>query len=194
MKNWLMVNLFLVLACSCATSPPARFYVLGTEAPGDPPKGEARCIILGLGPIEIPSYLDRPEVVVRVGSYEVRPLDFHRWGEPLVQGISRVIADAVSKSLCVERVEHYPWKSYLSVDFQVALRVRRFEATIGERVQLVLEWVLYGQDPKKALRNGTWEIEEVLHREDVTEIVRSQSRLLEEAGRRLAREIASVSR
>lgn len=192
-RNLVALFVFFLLAPSCTTSPPARFYVLGLEASGEVSERKGRCVVLGLGPIEVPAYLDRPEIVTRVDSHEVRPLDFHRWGEPLAQGISRVLADAISRVMCVERVEYYPWRVYLSVDLQVALRIKRFEATPGTSVHLVFEWTIYGSDPKRALKSGTWEMEEVINQEDIPGTVRCQSRLLEAAGRRLAQELMALA-
>ncbi len=179
---------------SCTPSPSAKFYVLGLEFADFQRERSSKCVVLGVGPVEIPSYLDRPEVVFRIGPNEVQPADFHRWAEPLPQGIARVIADSISRAMCVARVEYYPWRTYLTVDFQVSMRVRRFEGYPGREVELFLDWSLFGSDGKRPIKQGSMELREPWTSTNPEEMVSAQSRLLDWAGRRLAEEILAFLR
>ena len=179
---------------SCTSSPSPKFYVLGVESADFQKERSSKCVVLGVGPVEIPSYLDRPELVFRIGPNEVQPADFHRWAEPLRQGIARVVADSISKAICVARVEYYPWRTYLSVDFQVSMRVRRFEGHPGREVELLLDWSLLGSDGKRPIKQGSMELRESWTSTNPEEMVSAQSRLLDVAGRRLAEEILAFLR
>lgn len=191
---WAWVFLLVPFLPSCVSSPSPRFYVLGISSTEPQKQLGSRCLILGIGPVEIPSYLDRPEVVVRVGPNEVQPSEFHRWAEPLQQGIARMVADSISRAICVSRVENYPWRTYLNVDFQVSVRIRRFEGYPGREVELVLDWSLFGPDPKKALRQGSMELREPWPSGNLEEMVFAQSKLLDLAARKLAEEITVLLR
>jgi uncharacterized lipoprotein YmbA len=183
-----------IMLASCTSSPSPKFYVLGVESADFQKEGSTKCVVLGVGPVEIPSYLDRQEVVFRIGPNEVQPSDFHRWAEPIQQGIARVVADSISKAMCVARVEYYPWRTYLSVDFQVSMRVRRFEGYPGREVELLMDWSLFGSNGKRPIKQGSMELREPWPSTSPEEMVSAQSRLLDVAGRRLAEEILAFSR
>lgn len=92
----------LVLA-ACGTSPASRFYVLPSppaaataSAAGAPP--------LRLRPVRLPDYLARPAMAVRQGDSEIRYLDASRWAEPLDDGLTRILAQALAERLGDARV------------------------------------------------------------------------------------------
>ena len=58
---WLMLSLTLA---GCSTSPPSRFYLL---TPGEAAlEGPAlKDLVLGVGPVRLAAYLERPQIVAR---------------------------------------------------------------------------------------------------------------------------------
>lgn len=68
---------------------PSRHYVLAAAAG---PVAPARATLL-LRPVEIPAYLRQPALVVRRGEHEVALREAARWGEPLEQGLARVLGE-----------------------------------------------------------------------------------------------------
>jgi len=78
--------------CSLLPAPkpdPTRFFVLAAE-PGEaaPARGT-----VALRPVEVPAYLRQPALVVRRGGHEVTLREAARWGEPLEQGLARVLGE-----------------------------------------------------------------------------------------------------
>ena len=66
---------------SCAPALPSRLYtLLPAEAAVE---GEAQGPALGLDPVTLPAYLDRPEIVTRAGGHQVRLGESDKWVEPL---------------------------------------------------------------------------------------------------------------
>jgi uncharacterized protein len=84
---------FLVAGCSLpqAQSDPTRFYVLSTGAAVPPAATETPAI--RLRPVELASYLRGRPIVVRKGNNEIQFREYARWGEPLEQGIARVLRE-----------------------------------------------------------------------------------------------------
>ena len=93
-------HLTVVLLCTamlllngCASTGPTRFYLLspigGDHAGGCP---DGRTLSLGVGPIEVPRYLDRPQIMTRTGPNEMALAEFDLWAEPLKEGIPRILA------------------------------------------------------------------------------------------------------
>lgn len=82
--------------CSLVPAPkpdPTRFFVL-TAAPAEaaPVRG-----MVALRPIEVPAYLRQPALVVRQGDNEVKFREVARWGEPLEQGLARVLGEQLRR-------------------------------------------------------------------------------------------------
>lgn len=73
---------------------PTRFYVLSSPtANGAPASAVPDAPALRLRPIEIASYLRSRPVIVRRGQNELEFREYARWGEPLEQGIARVLRE-----------------------------------------------------------------------------------------------------
>lgn len=92
----LLVSLLVAVAagagCSLLPGPkpdPTRFFVLAAErGEASPPRG-----VVVLRPVELAAYLRQPALVVRRGGSEVTFREAARWGEPLEQGLARVLGE-----------------------------------------------------------------------------------------------------
>jgi uncharacterized lipoprotein YmbA len=78
-----------------AQTDPTKFYVLSVSGTAQPASAgrSASAPAVRLRPVELASYLRGRPMVLRRGENEVQFLDFARWGEPLEQGISRVLRE-----------------------------------------------------------------------------------------------------
>src|SRR5215510_9952978 len=95
-----------LLVGGCA-SQPSRFYLLSalpsTETASPATSGQQRPTI-GVGPVTLPRYVDRPQIVTRTSPYEIKVAEFDRWAEALDSNFSRVLADNLSFLLPTARV------------------------------------------------------------------------------------------
>ncbi|MBK7977372.1 MAG: membrane integrity-associated transporter subunit PqiC [Deltaproteobacteria bacterium] len=119
---------------------PTRFFVLAsaTDATRVGTLDPSRTV--GLGPIEIPNYLQRPELIVRESATELRPSTFDRWSEPLDKGLARVLAQNLSYQLGIDRVTLFPWYSNQEPTFQVRIDFLSFEPVASREVRVVARW------------------------------------------------------
>jgi uncharacterized lipoprotein YmbA len=76
-------------------------------------------LVLGVGPMNVPDYLDRTEMIELVGPYEVRYSAQDRWVEPLGTQLRRVLAENLMTLLRPGRVVEYPWYEAERVGLQV---------------------------------------------------------------------------
>lgn len=85
----------LLSGCSLLPEPrpdPTRFYVLAADAsPAVAPGGPA----VQLRAVEVAGYLRNRPMVVRRGGSEIEFRDHARWGEPLEQGVARVLSSGL---------------------------------------------------------------------------------------------------
>ena len=76
-----------VLMLGCSSSPPERHLYLLRGDTTDSGTSSAPGVLVGIGRVTIPAYLDRAAVVVQPGARESRPARYHEWGEPLDNGV-----------------------------------------------------------------------------------------------------------
>lgn len=196
-RPYLAVLLFtcMIAASGCARSQSARFYTLnsltdaGSEERGPSAEGG---VAIGLGPIELPEYLDRQQIVTRVSANEVEFAEFHRWAAPLKDDLLRTIAGNLSILLDTDRVALYPWMAETPVDCQVRIDVIRFDGWLGKRVLLETKWAVLGKDPARALRAGESTLEEPVKGHDYEALVAAQSRALAALSREIAQVVKAV--
>ena len=137
------MNIKLLLCClavlstsACASSPDSRFYMLAPmqdAAVSAPAAAGQRPVSLCVGPVLVPGYLDRLPVCVRDSAHEVTYAEFHRWAEPLEDGISRVLVDNLSQLLGTARIDVFPWKTPAPADYQVRVMLIRFDGARESR-------------------------------------------------------------
>lgn len=126
-------------------SRPARFYVLNSLPEETAPLSENASDIpyIGVGPVEIPSYLDRPQVVFRIAENELSTNEFQRWAEPLSDGTTRILRENLSELLGPEKVIAFPWLSSFKRDYEIHVVILRFEPqTTTREVELRVFWRL----------------------------------------------------
>jgi hypothetical protein len=103
---------------------PTRFFVLEAQAS---PAASASELSLGVGPVTLAAYANRPELVTRAGPTEVVPSPIDRWGEPVDQAIVRVLARDLALELGTLDVILHPWYGEQRPAVQVRVDVHRFE-------------------------------------------------------------------
>jgi uncharacterized protein len=144
------------LSSGCVRSDPARYYVL-TEVPrsaaATPAAEPGQGATIGVGPVSLPGYLDRIQIVTRRGA-QLDVAEFDRWGEPLSDGVPRTIAAYLADLLQTDRVVVFPWPLGRTIEHQVVVDVTRFDGMAGGDVRLEARWRVVGQDRKElALRS-----------------------------------------
>jgi uncharacterized protein len=167
MDSWGKVRLTLLLAClvpagciSLSAKPElSRFFALaplpqtretmtrnssGTDGPA-----------LGIGPVKMPGYLDREQLVTRVSQNRFAVAENDRWAEPLEENFSRVLGQNLSILLYTDKIITYPWEVSQRPAYQVQVEVLRFEPNAQQAVELWARWAIIDRDKKTvALRES----------------------------------------
>jgi len=191
MKRCLMICAICGLALSGCLSPrrdDSKFFVLSPAVPaGAVTAASTNQILLGLGPIKLPGYLDRQEVVTRVAPNRLELSSIDRWAEPLDDDFTRVLAQDLSADLGTQRITFFPWYNTTHVDYQVKVDVYRFESDRDGKVDLTAHWqILDGNGKLLVARDSSYS--ETAPSSDPTEAAAAMSRALA----RLAQDIASA--
>ena len=115
--------------------------------------------------------------------------EFNRWGGALEDDFLRVLTENLSILLESDRVLAYPWEDYFDPTFRLYLTVHRFDGTPGDQVVLNVTWAITGTRSRQILLMRNSVFKQPLPGEDFEALVSSQSLLLADLSREIAREI-----
>lgn len=183
-----------LLFAGCASSPSARFYTLtplGQEDAQPSSQKTATPVSISIAPVEIPDYLDRPQIATRDGRNELRLAEFDRWAGSLSENIATVLAENLSTLLRSDRICVYPRMSAEKTDYSVAMRVLRLDCVPGERVLLKAQWTIFTGQDKKDVATRLRTYTESLSDSRYETMVAAISHTLEQVSREIAREITA---
>lgn len=183
-------------ASGCATSPTPRFYSLSSiKGPSSTAPATQPAAVVAVGPVTIPDYADRPEIVTTVGPNELSVHDFDRWGGDLGKGLARAIIEDLAASLPAGNFEVVPWDPSASADHlagnRVTVTVTRFDLSPGPGGAAVLEaeWMLYGPRGKALAMKKSSEKAPAQGR-GIKDVVAAMSRCVAELSGEIVRKIA----
>jgi len=152
MRRTLAAALLLVVA-GCSQSPPTEFYTLsGMQLP--PGGSSARKTVVGVGPVILPDYLDRPQIVTRASGNRVILASFHSWVEPVDGMFTRILVGNLSSLLATDNVVTLPQRRPMPLDYQVEVDVARFDADRSGRAVLDARWRVFGKDGDRLIGEG----------------------------------------
>lgn len=209
----------LALICAslaaCAGSDTTRFYALSAEAPQQPAAGAGTSAgtsdgtsagttplqpapAVGLTPVALPKYLDRPQLVTRPDANAVKLNEFDKWSEPLEDLFRRTLAADLSRLLGSERVYLMPVRRAVPIERLVDVRIGRFEADVDGAVTLAAQWQIYADEGARLLAQRASTIREPVSGAGSSERGREAGKpeavvaAMSRAVARLAREIAAA--
>jgi uncharacterized lipoprotein YmbA len=152
MRRHLAVAVLLIVA-GCSQSPPTDFYTLSSMQL--PPGGlSTPKTVVGVGPVTLPDYLDRPQIVTRASGNRVMLADFDSWIEPINGMFSRVLVQNLSVLLASDNVVNLPQRRDIPLDYQVEVDVSRFDADATGRAVLDARWRVFGQGGEQLVEEG----------------------------------------
>lgn len=135
---------------ACATSPPNSYYRLtpldGLKATGQTPS-------LGIGPVEIPEYLNRRALVSNSGGTQLKIHNQERWAEPLDDGILRVVSLNLANLLNTQHLHYFPWDPRQAPDYSIRIKLLALEADDKEAT-LLAEWLVDRRDDDGVASDG----------------------------------------
>ena len=109
-------------------------------------------MLLGIGPIKFPGYLDREEIVVRSAQNRFDVAENDCWAEPLEENFARVLSQNLALLLNTDLIIIYPWSPANRPRYYVEIDVLRLEPNSERNGQLFARWsVLDGADKKVAV-------------------------------------------
>jgi len=199
-KIILVASLALVFAgcLSSFTTPQpdrSRYYTLTAkveaESGGNPGLDD---MTLGVGPVRIPGYLDREQLVTRVSESRFDISENDRWIEPLDENFSRVLAQDLYALLKSDRIFRYPWPNGRYITHQIDIEVLRFEATAANEAQLSARWAVIETVTKQMLASKTSFIKKPIQGATKEATVEALSATVADFSREIANTVRAVAK
>lgn len=188
---------FSFLCAGCASSPSSRFYRLSSINTGGTSAGEnmpgGKVLNIKIGPVQIPDYLDRPQIVTSSGGNELKLAEFDRWAGSLEQSVNRAMSEDLSILLPAGSFRVAPWNSWAAAraQYQVAVDIMRFEGAPGKSVLLKARWTIYSREHRLMVQKESVITEEV-HGSTYGALVMAMSNALAGLSRDIAGSIMSL--
>ena len=196
-----LVTTVLILLCSGmltiygCSSKPTKFYVLTplAEVQTIPDRLNEDTLSIGVGPISLPDYVNRPQIVTKNGANELVIDEFYRWAEPLRTNVSRVLSDNLATLLVTENINKYPWNRFVHIDYQVSIDFTRFDSVIGKEATIEARWIVLTDRGRNEILRKKSKITKEAETEHYDAIVIAESQALAELSQQIAHEIHTLS-
>jgi len=184
-----LILLALGFSGGCSSSPPSTYYALSPlPQPAGNHTSPGRWTI-ALGPVSLPEVLERPQLIMRGGSPEVRLAERHRWAAPLRGEVARVIGANLAALLTGTGALVTLEEASLNADFRVAVEVSLLEGHPGRAVLLEALWSVRDLKEGRLVAARASRFEEPFPGEGFVELVTAHDRLLVSLSREIAAEL-----
>lgn len=152
-KLGLLSGAVVALAAACSGSTPTRFYMLSSVSDPAPVNTSSvvSTLVIALGPVSLPSYVDRPQIVTRENANAVQLGTFDHWAGDLEDMIPRVLAEDLAARLPGDRVVSFPRVVSPTFDYRVAVDLARFDVSPEGEAVVAASWQVYDPAGRKAL-------------------------------------------
>jgi hypothetical protein len=164
---FVLLSLFIFSCSGClfvSNSPASKFYTLhSTGSLGENRQLEiAPKLIVEIGPVDIPEYQNRPQIVTQDKDGMLKFAQFERWGEPLDSGIERLVLESLTKLLPQAQFQMFPSDFSIPLDYQVLINVVKLENRLDKDVLFVAQWTVINSKTKTMLLTKRSEIRQAI--------------------------------
>lgn len=148
MHALIVILLLCTFATGCQQSPRKHYYLLSATPTAN--QSDTITHSVGLGPIELADYLERSHIVRNRDANRLQLADVDHWGEPLENGIARVLAINLMNHDSSRLVEQFPWRSDATPALSLRLSIYDLQLINGAAA-INASWKLIDNSTKTVL-------------------------------------------
>jgi len=151
----------VLLVSACASQSPTKFYSLRVQADPSLEIDLPASVRLGIGPVTLPTELDRPGIVSEENGSGVKIAGYQVWAGDLEEMTARVLAGLMAEHTGLQQVYSAPWDTRFRPEYQLRVDMERFSGELGGELGLDAVWTLTGDAGKTLLhtRRSTLRVE-----------------------------------
>lgn len=185
---------FLIAACSSSTLENTniggtRFYTLNSLAPSNNSNSN---LSIGVGPIEIPQLINRPQIISRKNETEIIMSETHQWGGSHREELIQTISDNLSSILKTDNVEQYPWKLTFKPNYQIRINLIRLDGELGKSITLKARWRAIKNNKEILVKVVVFEAN--IHGSSYSDYVKSESQVLKLLSMHIAKQLLQITK
>lgn len=185
----------LSMALTACSSTPTLYHTLAAGSAGAEVAAETsqRISSLGVGPINLPTLLDREGMVIRKDATTVEVSDDHLWGGQLEDEFLSALSQQLQLRLPATRVQTIPWETSQTPQYQVVVKLDQFDGMPGKDGTATLRglWQLQAGSDGKILTTEPIALERKVSAPDVDAVVKAQSTLVADLANQIVRGLAA---
>jgi uncharacterized lipoprotein YmbA len=134
--------------CLGSRSAAPTYYLL--TAPAQAHNAAPANFAIGVGPVRVAPFLERADVTVHGGGAAMSFSERERWGEPLEQGVQRVLLQNLH-ALTGAETRNFPWRQSGTPRFAVRIDVIDLDRLADGSALLEVNWMLEDLQAAKVL-------------------------------------------
>ena len=184
----LLLALFIA---GCAGSSPTNLYTLSAVGAPATQLPQSAPAVVAVGPVTLPDYIDRPQIVTRKSAYQIELASYDQWAAPLYDMLPRALVEDVALRLPSDRVVAFPQVDP-SVDYRITVDVSRFDVDATGAATLAARWQLYARSTAQALLVADETLQRRIEGQGYDAYAAALSGVLADLGDRIAREVNSA--
>jgi uncharacterized protein len=154
---------------------PEQYYRLGADTPAPLTAGG---LAVGVGPVALPGYVDRAELVFQSSDYRLQVPGKVRWAGSLTENFTRALTTDLAGRLGSGNVVPYPWPPGTPLQRQVSIDVRQFHAVSDGQAILEASWRVEEPASQRVLRRGNARLTERIVGDGYEPVVAAESRIV----------------
>lgn len=183
-------------ACGLGRSPAPTYYALSAVAPLKIDNVKLSGPRVAVGPLTLPSYLDRNALFTRSAQNPAAPevsiREQSQWSEPLNDGVIRVLCAGISYRLNAHEGMAFPLQAAIPSTWRLSLDMTRFDGAPGGDVTLEAGWTL-ATALGDVFAMGRY-TDTLTSGPDIAHMISTQSMLLDRFSQALATEILAAEK
>jgi len=190
--------IFILNGCvSLSASPAPRFYMASSVSKEQPVEkfDIITGVIVAVGPVRIPAYQDRPQIVTKNEDGTLSFAQFDRWGEPLDSGISRLINEGLVSLLPSANFQVFPYSySAIPVDYQLIVEVVQLDSQLEKSMVFTAQWSIIDAKSKKLLLTKRSQFSESINPHNYFGLAKALGDLCFSLSREIAENLSMLSK
>ena len=169
----------LVTACGSKE----QYYRLSASAAAS--TGSSSGLSVAVGPVALPTYIDRPELVFASGPNEFQVPPNALWLGSLQENISRALAADLGRILHSRNVRS-GFDHGFNPRYRIALEIRQFHGISGREAILDLSWKIQNGASGQTISRHSGVFHQPISGDGYAALAEAESRLLEQCARAIA--------
>ena len=146
-------------------------------------------IAIGIGPVKVAKYLERPEIVTLDNQNQLQFAEFDRWADSLQNQIPVILMENISILLKTDQISLYPWRTNVPMNYQIIVEIIKLNTVSNGNVELVARWNIFSKNAKRIISMRKTTIQESIKLQGYNGAVIAQSKLLAKLSYQIASEI-----